>query len=202
MSDHYYSPKPSAEHDVRQISETIRDIRLTFHTDAGVFSKGGIDFGSRVLIESLEIPDRARLLDVGCGYGPIGLFAAKLAADVQVTMVDVNERALELAKRNAKVNGIDNVEVLQSDRFSALDNRMFEMIVTNPPIRAGKEVVHSIFDESERHLVPGGTLWIVIQKKQGAPSALEKLKSIFSEVEEVAKRKGYRIYKATKSLES
>ncbi|MFB5763474.1 class I SAM-dependent methyltransferase [Paenibacillus medicaginis] len=198
MPDHYYSSNPGAEHDRRILEAELRGGKLSFVSDAGVFSKQGVDYGSRVLIEAMEFSENAAILDVGCGYGPIGLTAARLAPAGQVTMIDINERAVELAKENAERNRINNVTVLQSDLFQAVLGKRFDVILTNPPIRAGKEIVHSIFDLAFDHLNEGGALWVVIQKKQGAPSAKTKLESLFSRVEEVTKDKGYRIFKATK----
>ncbi|MDU2242292.1 MAG: class I SAM-dependent methyltransferase [Paenibacillus sp.] len=199
MSDHYYSSKPTAAHDRKIWEAELRGHHFRFVSDAGVFAKGGVDFGSRTLIEAMDIPEEAEVLDVGCGYGPIGLAAAKLAGRGHVTMVDVNSRAVELAKENAAANGVSNVTILESDLFSAVEDRAFDVVLTNPPIRAGKAVVHAIFEGTHERLRSGGSLWVVIQKKQGAPSAKEKLESLFARVEEVTKEKGYRIYKAVKA---
>lgn len=201
MSEHYYTPNPTTNRDQRVIEATLRGRKLKLTTDAGVFSKNEIDFGSRLLIETMEFARNAQVLDVGCGYGPIGLSAAVLAPEGQVTMVDINERAIELAQTNARANGVSNVTIMQSDALAAVKDRRFDVVLTNPPIRAGKETVHRIFAEAAEVLVEGGTLWIVIQKKQGAPSAFAKLQQLFSRVEEMAKSKGYRIFKATKELE-
>jgi 16S rRNA (guanine1207-N2)-methyltransferase len=198
MSQHYYSQQPEARHDRRSINTELRGKSLRFTSDAGVFSKGDIDYGSRVLIEAMVIPDGAGVLDVGCGYGPIGISAAYLAPKGHVTMIDINSRAVELARENAQHNGIRNVTVMQSDVLSAVQGRKFDVILTNPPIRAGKAVVHQIFEQAYDHLHEGGSLWIVIQKKQGAPSAVAKLESLFPVVEEVGKDKGYRIIRAQK----
>ncbi|OXM83138.1 class I SAM-dependent methyltransferase [Paenibacillus rigui] len=198
MSDHYYTQKPTAAHDLHTIEESLRGRKFTFVTDAGVFSKKGVDYGSKVLIEALELPEDARVLDVGCGYGPMGLAAATLVPQGHVTMVDINERAVELAKLNASRNHIANVEIKQSDRLSEVMDHRYDIVITNPPIRAGKEVVHSIFEQAYEVLNPGGSLWIVIQKKQGAPSAFAKLESLFSKVKELGKDKGYRVIKAEK----
>ncbi|CQR58497.1 class I SAM-dependent methyltransferase [Paenibacillus riograndensis] len=198
MSQHYYSQQPDARHDRRTIDTVLRGKSLRFTSDAGVFSKGDIDYGSRVLIEAMEIPDGSAVLDVGCGYGPIGISAAYLAPKGHVTLIDINSRAVELARENARNNGVHNVTVMESDVLSAVKGQKFDVIVTNPPIRAGKAVVHQIFEEAYDHLNEGGTLWLVIQKKQGAPSAAAKLESLFGDVEEVGKDKGYRIIKARK----
>lgn len=199
MSDHYYSQTPGVKHD-RQIHEAnLRGYSLRFMTDAGVFSKSGVDYGSRVLLDALVLAPSAKVLDVGCGYGPIGLTAAKLAPEGHVTMIDINERAVELSKENAKLNGINNVTVTQSDIYESVKENRYDVILTNPPIRAGKQVVHRIFEEGYQLLNPGGKTWVVIQKKQGAPSAEAKLELLFGDVEEVTKDKGYRIFLATKS---
>ncbi|MUG48009.1 class I SAM-dependent methyltransferase [Paenibacillus sp. FSL W8-0186] len=198
MADHYYTNQPSTAHDRKIWDAQLRGQKFRFISDAGVFAKGGVDYGSRVLIEAMDIPEAAQVLDVGCGYGPIGLTAARLAGRGHVTMIDVNQRAVELAKENAANNKIANVTIVESDLFAALGEQQFDVILTNPPIRAGKEVVHAIFEGAYERLREGGALWIVIQKKQGAPSAKQKLESLFAQVEEVTKDKGYRVYRAVK----
>jgi 16S rRNA (guanine1207-N2)-methyltransferase len=194
LADHYFSNKPSADHNVRMIRQKLRGFDLQFWTDAGVFSKGGIDFGSSLMIETMDIPDGAKVLDMGCGYGPIGIAASKLAPQGSVLMVDINERAVELARKNLLVNGIQNAEVRVSDLFSEVYESDFDRILTNPPIRAGKSVVHAIFSGAAQRLSENGQLWVVIQKKQGAPSARKKLEGLFEEVEDRAKDAGYRIF--------
>ncbi|WP_018754004.1 class I SAM-dependent methyltransferase [Paenibacillus sanguinis] len=198
MSDHYYSSNPKAAHQRKTWETVLRGQNYRFISDAGVFAKEGVDFGSRTLIEAMKIAPAAKVLDVGCGYGPIGLTAARLASQGHVTMLDVNSRAVELAKENAAANKISNVTILESDLYAALDEGQYDIVLTNPPIRAGKATVYAIFEGAHDRLKPGGALWIVIQKKQGAPSAKEKLESLFASVEEVAKDKGYRIFKAIK----
>lgn len=200
MSDHYYTSNPGTPHQRKLLLVAVGDQNLTLNSDAGVFSKNSLDYGSKVLIEAMDIAQEDEVLDVGCGYGPIGLIAAKKAKQGHVTMVDVNSRAVELAKENATLNKISNVTILESDLFSALkEEQRFDVVLTNPPIRAGKVVVHAIFEGAFDRLKDGGSLWVVIQKKQGAPSAKAKLESLFNSVEEITKDKGYRIFKATKS---
>ncbi|MBT2575742.1 class I SAM-dependent methyltransferase [Bacillus sp. ISL-51] len=200
MSEHYYSEKPSVQSNKQTWSFTLRNKSYTFTSDSGVFSKKEVDFGSRVLIEAFQEPETdGDFLDVGCGYGPIGLSLAGEFTDRTVHMVDVNERAVELSNENAEKNEINNVRIYQSDLFSNIDSaQTFASIITNPPIRAGKKVVHAIFEKSAEHLRTSGELWIVIQKKQGGPSAIEKLKELFDEVSVVQKKKGYYIIKAKK----
>jgi 16S rRNA (guanine1207-N2)-methyltransferase len=199
MTEHYYSAKPTTAHELNQIVVKLRGKELTFVTDAGVFSKKEIDFGSKLLIETMIVDRKDSVLDVGCGYGPIGISAAFLADQGRVTMIDINERAVLLSRDNAKRNGLSNVTVQQSDLLAQVVEHKFNCILTNPPIRAGKTIVHEIFVQAYEVLVPGGQLWVVIQKKQGAPSAFAKLETLFGNVVEVTKDKGYRIFKATKN---
>ncbi|MBB5356503.1 16S rRNA (guanine1207-N2)-methyltransferase [Anoxybacillus mongoliensis] len=199
MSDHYYTERPAVESKPFQWTYTLRGHQFLFTVDQGVFSKKEVDFGSRLLIEAFMEPDvHGNILDVGCGYGPIGLALAKDFPHRTVHMIDVNERAIELAKKNKQQNGIENARIYISNLFDRVEG-VFASIVTNPPIRAGKAVVHSIFEQSANYLLSGGQLWVVIQKKQGAPSALEKLKTIFDQVDVVEKKKGYFIIRAQKA---
>ncbi|KUP04799.1 16S rRNA methyltransferase [Bacillus coahuilensis p1.1.43] len=199
MGDHYFTNNPSVESKPTSFKFTLRGHSFTFKTDQGVFSKSEIDFGSRTLLECFKLPAvDGPFLDVGCGYGPIGLSLAKEDENRQVHMVDVNERALSLAEENADLNNVQNVSIYRSDTLHSVKEESFAAILTNPPIRAGKKVVHDIFEQSFHKLRDGGELWVVIQKKQGAPSAMDKLEELFGEVEVVGKEKGYYILKAQK----
>lgn len=201
MSEHYYSKNPTVKSDPKEWQATLRNHRLRFKTDAGVFSKGEVDFGSRLLAESFILPEvEGDFLDVGCGYGPIGLSIAASFPDRNMHMVDVNERAMSLAKENAGLNSIKNVKIYPSDALSAVEVEGFAAILTNPPIRAGKETVFNIYDSAFSKLAVGGELWVVIQKKQGAPSTMAHLEEVFGNVETVEKKKGYFILKAQKIL--
>jgi len=200
LSEHYYSRTQKVESDPKFWDYTLKNNSFRFKTDNGVFSKREVDFGSRLLIESFEMPNAdGLLLDVGCGYGPIGLSLAKYYHERMIHMVDVNERAIELAKENAELNRIQNVTIYESDRLLNVKENTFAAILTNPPIRAGKKTVHDIFEQSFDHLVSQGELWVVIQKKQGAPSAIEKLNNLFNHVETIDKSKGYFVIRAQKS---
>lgn len=200
MTNHYYSQQPEAESDRKTWTFTLRGNSFHFQSDRGVFSKNEVDFGSRLLIETFSLPAiKGDLLDVGCGYGPIGISLAKEYNDLTVDMVDINERAVELAGLNAQANGVKNVRITASNLFENVDPlKKYAAILTNPPIRAGKKVVHEIFEKSFESLASGGELWIVIQKKQGAPSAIAKLNEMFKEVDTVKKDKGYFIIRAEK----
>lgn len=199
MTEHYYSRTQNVNSDPNYWNFTLKGNTIRFKTDNGVFSKREVDFGSRLLIETYTFPSiDGDILDVGCGYGPIGLSVAKTAPERMIHMVDVNLRAIELAKENAQQNGIENVQIYESDRLLQVKGTKFASILTNPPIRAGKKVVHDIFEQSYERLAVNGELWIVIQKKQGAPSAIARLEELFKEVNIVEKKKGYFIIQAKK----
>lgn len=200
MSDHYFTNRPQTASETSAWTYTLRGKEFKFVTDTGVFSKKTVDFGSRLLIETLDFSEMVpgNLLDVGCGYGPIGLSLAKEDAERKVEMVDVNERALGLAKQNASNNRLANVLIHTSDIYESVEGKDFAAIVSNPPIRAGKQVVHGVLTGAYDLLKHGGTLTVVIQKKQGAPSAKAKMEETFRNAEVIAKDKGYWIIQSVK----
>ncbi|WP_026688634.1 methyltransferase [Alteribacter aurantiacus] len=198
---HYYSDKPDVASQPEKVAVHVREHKLTFLSDRGVFSKGGLDFGTRVLLEAFTIPEiDGPIGDIGCGWGPIGITLAKEMPERTFVMVDINERAIKLAKENASNNQVSNVEIKESMLFSEIKDREFAAILTNPPIRAGKETVYQLLEEAYVQLKTGGELWVVIQKKQGAPSAKKKLEELFGvgEVDVPLKEKGYFILRAKK----
>ncbi|MCL1950869.1 MAG: class I SAM-dependent methyltransferase [Turicibacter sp.] len=195
---HYYTNNVDAASKEKVFEFPLRGFVMKFKTDIGVFSKNEVDFGSRVLIDSFsEPPIEGSFLDVGCGYGPIGLSLAKTYPDRNIEMIDVNERATGLSKKNAIINDVHNIDVYQSDIYNEVKNQ-FAAILSNPPIRAGKQVVHAILEGAKEKLLSGGELWIVIQKKQGAPSAEKKMVEVFGNCSIVEKKKGYFILKSKK----
>ena len=189
MTQHYFTSNPQSAHDERAIQVELAGVRADFCTDAGVFSRDGLDFGSRLLIETVHPLLHGRVLDMGCGWGAIGVLLARLCPDAQITMADINERAVALAARNARQNGV-SAETLVSDGYENIAPA-FDAIVTNPPIRAGKQTVYRILDEAKTRLTPGGRLFLVIRKEQGAPSAQTHLQGVYSRVELLARKKGY-----------
>lgn len=195
----YFATNPTTDHDEHTIHYQINGTTLHFKTDAGVFSKMRVDYGSGVLIKNMAqliFPPR-NILDVGTGYGPLGLFAAQFWPEQTVEMVDVNERGLNLARQNAEMNNIKNVKIYQSDVYDQIaSDKKFGLIVTNPPIRAGKAVVSNILAGAKNHLVQNGQLLVVIQKKQGEPSAHKLLKDTFGNCTILARDKGYYILQA------
>lgn len=198
MTEHYFSKKPQSKSMPKVWSYEIEGASYKFTSDVGVFSKNEIDFGTSLLIKNFKKPPiKGDILDLGCGYGPIGITVASRYKDRKIVMADINERAVMLSKENIALNHIKNAEVMQSDRFSNLQEQSFAAILTNPPIRAGKKVIYQMFEESKEALLKNGELWIVIQKKQGAESTMEKLESLFGNVERVKRSKGYFILCAT-----
>ncbi len=193
MSKMYYAEHPDAAHDIHELRVDLLGENMTFLTDSGVFSKKMVDFGSQLLLKYLEVNQGETVLDVGCGYGPLGLSLAK-AFGVQATMVDINNRALDLARQNAERNKIE-ATIFQSNIYEQVKGK-FDHVISNPPIRAGKQVVHEIIEKSKDFLRTGGDLTIVIQKKQGAPSAKSKMEEVFGNCEIVKKDKGYYILRS------
>lgn len=198
MPDYYYTQEPASAHKERSITARALGLTLSFETDAGVFSKNELDPGSRLLIESMGALS-GRVLDLGCGWGPVGTFLSLANPQAQLVMSDVNERALDLARRNLKNNGAA-AEVVASDGFAALEGA-FDHVVTNPPIRAGKALIYGLFDTAHERLREGGALTIVIRKQQGAPSALKHLQETFGNAEVIAKGGGYWIIRSVKGKE-
>lgn len=195
----YFAENPDSKHDLKEIEVTLLGETFHFLTDSGVFSKRMVDYGSQVLLNALTLKPKKKLLDLGCGYGPLGISLAKVQG-ISPTMVDVNQRALDLAKKNAAKNRIE-ATIFQSFIYDAVEET-FDYIISNPPIRAGKEVVHAIISESPNYLNDGGHLTIVIQKKQGAPSAKKKMEEVFGNVEILRKDKGYYVLQSEKYASS
>ena len=178
---------------IKKLDIVLLGQKFTFYTDNGVFSKNNIDYGSRVLLESIDISDiKGNILDVGCGYGVIGITLNKLTG-YETLMIDVNKRALHLAERNIKENKLKDISVLESNCYEAVNNK-FNTIITNPPIRAGKKIVYEIVLKATEYLEKDGQLFIVIRKEQGAKSLLVELEKIYN-VEVVNKVHGYYIIK-------
>jgi len=188
MNDHYYTVNPTSAHDLRRIEENILEQTLRFTTDAGVFSRDGLDTGTRVMLEALPSLE-GRVLDLGCGWGAVGVTLAKLYPELEIVMTDINSRAVELAGKNLKENGV-HAEVIQGDGYENVRG-MFDAIITNPPIRAGKSTIYGMFADAKRFLKDGGSLYIVIRKQQGAPSALKYLKEIYKEAEILDRSAGF-----------
>ena len=188
---YYFTNDDSLKSEIKKIDVVIDNLPFSFLTDNGVFSKKGLDFGTRTLLENLS-DIKGRVLDIGCGYGPIGIYIAK-KYDVTVDMTDVNQRSLSLAKENAKLNGV-TVTTFYSDLYDSLHGK-YDFIVTNPPIRVGKKVLYQLLFEAKDHLIENGQLWLVINKDQGAKSLLKDLNKEYKATV-VCKNKGFFIIRA------
>lgn len=190
MTNHYFSQNEPERSAPRFFSYTFGQYKYNFATDSGVFSVGKMDFATDMLIRNVP-PLCGSLLDMGCGYGAIGIVLAKEYGLHTLTQADINPRALRLTTENAAQNGVVS-EVIQSDGFSQIE-KPFDTIVINPPIHAGKGVIFDMYEGARRCLVPGGNLYIVIQKKHGAESSIKRLNEIFGNCEILHKKKGHKI---------
>ena len=189
MHDHYYSRDPQSAHRYAEADYVYRGVSLRFATDAGVFSRGEVDAGTHALLNALPQDMAGRVLDLGCGWGAVGVSVGKRYPACGVVMSDVNRRALELAEKNAKANGV-SAQTVESDGCAGIEGP-FDWIVTNPPIRAGKQVIYKMFADCASLLTPAGALYLVIRKRQGAESALNYLKTVYAAVETVEKSGGF-----------
>lgn len=189
---YYFTNDDTLKSEEKSVIVKINNQDFTFITDNGVFSKKGLDFGTRTLL--LNLPKLSgRILDFGCGYGPIGIYIKK-NNDCNVDMVDINQRSINLALKNAKLNEV-KVNIFESDIYLSVTGK-YNYIISNPPIRIGKEKLYKILFGAQNHLYKDGELWIVINKDQGAKSVLKDLEKAY-ETTLIAKNKGFYVIKAT-----
>ncbi len=196
---HYFDLDPSVASKERKIEYYIDGRIISLVSDNGVFSKDKIDEGSFAFLKVI-VPLRlsGKILDLGCGYGPIGLTVALTSPEARVNLADINTRALALCEKNAELLGLSQrVTVLQSDIYSNIEGT-YHSILVNPPIRAGKIVTYTMYEGALSHLIDGGSLFIVIRKNQGAPSASKYIESLFGNITLLKRDKGYYIYQAVK----
>ena len=195
---HYYTNNIDLDSQETKIKFEYCEHCLTFMSDIGFFSKERVDYGSRVLLNCMDVhANQKSLLDVGCGYGTIGVSVKKVYPWLHVEMVDVNERAVHLANESIRLNNEEDIVAYTSSIYENVKGT-FDIIVSNPPIRAGKKVVFEILEKAYDHLNENGELIIVIQKKQGAPSAQKKMEEVFDNCEIIKRDKGYFILKSIK----
>lgn len=185
---HYFLNDQNLASEIKTFNVSINGISFTFNTDNGVFSKGELDFGTHLLLQNvLELDVKGNILDLGCGYGPIGVILKKLK-DVQVTMTDINNRAIHLSKMNAKKNNV-LVDIINSDGYKNITDS-FDYIISNPPIRVGKKKLYELLIDSKKHLVKNGELIIVVRKEQGALSLIKDM-NVYYSVQVIDKVKGF-----------
>ena len=194
---HYFIEDSNLKSNKRSLKLYINDNVLSFVSDSGVFSNTQIDYGSFTFLKTLlELENVNSILDVGCGYGVLGITLKYFGKCQNVTMVDINPKAVSLCQENINYYSLDNISCFISDGFNEV-NSSYDQIVINPPIRAGKAVIYKMFEDSVKHLNENGSLYIVIKKNLGANSAITKLSELFKKVEVLKKDKGYFIIKAT-----
>lgn len=191
---HYFTNEENLKSEINKVEVFINDTSYYFYTDNGVFSKGELDFGTELLLKTFKVDDSKgkTLLDMGCGCGPIGIYASYLGFDVD--MCDINKRAINLAKESLK-NQNKKANVFFSDAYQNVSNK-YDFILSNPPIRVGKEKLYEIVMNAKDYLKSNGEVWLVVRKDKGALSLIKDMKFKYESVEIVNKKKGFFIIKA------
>lgn len=198
MAEQYFSRRPTSRRARAEVRASIRGHGFVFTSDAGVFSRGRVDRGTELLLEALDLGPCESVLDLGCGYGIVGIVAARLSEGGHVILTDVNERAVALARRNLAANGTRNAEVRLGELYAPVEDLRFDHIVCNPPLRAGRAVVDRIVSEAPDHLQEGGRLWLVARTRQGADALRGRMAAAFGDAEIVRRGSGYKVLRATR----
>lgn len=198
MQEHYYTKKPASESSPIEISYTYMGESFRFMTDSGVFSKQKVDRGTDLLLEALENEESSSFMDMGCGYGPVGVCYGATHKQAVVHMADINERACALAESNAVLNGVW-ADIRQSDGFASFSGVRFDCVAMNPPIRAGKQVIRELMAQAREALSDGGRLYAVIRTRQGAASMKSFLAELFGNCDEPELGSGYRVLRCRKA---
>jgi 16S rRNA (guanine1207-N2)-methyltransferase len=198
MTEHYYSAHPESTPKLGLIKTHLRGRMFEFVTSSSVFSKKRVDTGTRLLIESMVLPDRGTVLDVGCGYGAVGIAAAALHLDLEVVMTDVNVRAVRLARENIERNRVANAEVRCGYLYEPVEDSTFNVILSNPPVSAGMETVKAIITEAPSVMAPKAALQMVVRSKIGGKSLPALLETTFGNSGVLARESGYRVLTAEK----
>ena len=184
----YFDKDTNVESKEEIVKVQVKNRLYTFRTDNNVFSKRGLDFGTRTLLDSLDFNAiKGDVLDIGCGYGPIGIII-KSNTDSNVDMIDINERAINLAIKNSKINNVD-VNIFSSDKYENI-SKLYDYIITNPPIRVGKKILYEILIGASNYLKKEGKLIFVINKDQGAKSCIKDMEEYYK-VDVLEKNKGF-----------
>ncbi len=192
---HYFTNDNNIKSEEHKIKFSFKNNDYEFILDNGVFSKTKLDFGTLTLLESLDFDNiKGRVLDFGCGWGPIGIIVKK-NSDAIVDMVDINLRSINLSKKNSELNNV-NVNVFESNIYSNVNNK-YNFIITNPPIRVGKKILYEILFNAYDYLEENGELWLVISKNQGAKSLLKDLQNKYS-VNIITKNKEFYVFRCLK----
>ncbi len=193
MNEHYFVRRPKSKLNLGVVRAYFRSRLFEFLTASGVFSRTRIDAGTRLLVESMVLPEKGLVLDLGCGYGPVGIAAAAFNPSLQVVMTDVNERAVWLARENARRNGVENVKVRQGFLYEPVEDMKFEVVLSNPPITAGMKTVQPLIMQAPQHLAKEGTLQIVVRSKVSGKRLTKIMTETFGNVDVLARKSGYRV---------
>ena len=196
-TEHYFTEKPTSELKTKTISSTVRSHNFTFITPSGVFSFGTIDRASLLLAEHAVIKENTTILDLGCGWGFLGIMIKKVFPATNVWMTDTNERALDFAQQNAKRNNI-KLTIMKSNLYNTIREQSFDIIITNPPMKAGREICYQIIEQAKHHLNTNGTLQLVAFHKRGGAMLEKKMQEVFGNVETIAKKSGFRVHVSVK----
>ena len=196
MTEHYFARKPAAPRRAIELNAEIRGRRFRFRSDSGVFSAERVDPGTRLLADVMEVGPADRILDLGCGYGVLGIVAATLAPQGFAVLLDRNARAVELAQANLALNGIANAYAVLADGADALADCVFHVVVTNPPVHAGNRAVFAFIEGARRALRIGGWFYLVGRMRRGVATFTRHMEQTFGGVEEVEKKSGYRVYRS------
>ncbi len=193
-TEHYFSELQTSEPDLGLMTVHLRRQYFEFITARGIFSRRRLDRGTRLLIEYMKLPNRGVVLDLGCGYGPIGIAAAVFNPSLHVIMSDTNRRAVRLARVNADRNQAANIEAHLGWLYDPVDEMIFDAILSNPPLAAGfRRVIIPLLEGAYSHLATGGSLQVVVRKSSGGKKVSGLMSDIFGEVETTARGGGYRI---------
>jgi 16S rRNA G1207 methylase RsmC len=198
--NHYFAEHPKSKMRLGIIHTHLRGIHFEFLTASGVFSKKRVDLGTRLLIESMVLPQEGYVLDIGCGYGAVGIAAAIFNPNLRVIMVDVNERAVRLARQNAEKNYVSNVEVRRGYLYEPVKDLVFSCVLSNPPVSAGMETVKAIISEAPEHMASKALFQMVVKSKIGGKRLLMVFEEAFGNIEVLARKSGYRVLMSKKQL--
>lgn len=191
--EHYFTSNPTTNNDLILISDILRNRVFEFYTSPSVFSKKRIDLGTKLLIETMILPKKGIILDLGCGYGAIGVVAASINPKLNVIMTDINSRSIELAKLNLKKNGIKNVKVRKGNLYEPVKDLTFDCILLNPPISAGMKVVKAMILAAPMKLIKNGSFQMVVRSKIGVKVFPDLFQKVFGNYEIISRRAGYRV---------
>ncbi len=198
MGEQYFARRPASRRRPAEFQVSVRGHAFRFRTDAGVFSRGEVDRGTELLLAAFEAGSCELIMDLGCGYGVIGIVAARLSDGGHVILTDVNERAIRLARENLAANRIANAEVRLGNLYEPVAEMAFDHILSNPPIRAGRDVVDRIISDAPSHLLDGGSLWLVARTRQGADSIQRRMTAAFGTATVMRRGSGFKVLRSAK----